>query len=41
LQAGYRHIDTALQYRTEGAVGDAVRESGVKREEVFVTTKLP
>ncbi|RXW14564.1 hypothetical protein EST38_g11293 [Candolleomyces aberdarensis] len=41
LQAGYRHIDTALQYRTEGAVGDAVRESGLKREEVFVTSKLP
>ncbi|KAJ3560729.1 hypothetical protein NP233_g10646 [Leucocoprinus birnbaumii] len=41
LKAGYRHIDTALMYKTEKAVGEAIRESGIPREEVFVTTKLP
>ncbi|KIK54662.1 hypothetical protein GYMLUDRAFT_48582 [Collybiopsis luxurians FD-317 M1] len=41
LKAGYRHIDTALSYGTEKAVGLALKESGLKREEVFVTTKLP
>jgi diketogulonate reductase-like aldo/keto reductase len=39
LQAGYRHIDTAAAYRNEAGVGQAIRESGVPREEVFVTTK--
>ena len=37
---GYRHIDTARIYGNEADVGAAVRESGVPREEVFVTTKL-
>jgi 2,5-diketo-D-gluconate reductase A len=41
LEAGYRHIDTATFYRNEREVGEAVRESGVPREQVFVTTKLP
>lgn len=41
LDAGYRHIDTAYVYGNEEAVGKAVRDSGVDREEVFVTTKLP
>ena len=41
LKTGYRHIDTAHDYGTEGAVGKAVRESGIPREEIFVTTKLP
>jgi 2,5-diketo-D-gluconate reductase A len=41
LEAGYRHIDTATFYRNEREVGQAVRESGVPREQVFVTTKLP
>jgi 2,5-diketo-D-gluconate reductase A len=41
LQVGYRHIDTATMYRNERDVGRAVRESGVPRGEVFVTTKLP
>ncbi|KAJ7323335.1 NADP-dependent oxidoreductase domain-containing protein [Mycena albidolilacea] len=41
LQAGYRHIDTAYMYGTETYVGAAVRASGLAREEVFVTTKLP
>lgn len=40
LAAGYRHIDTAQVYRNEVAVGQAVRDSGVPRSEVFVTTKL-
>jgi 2,5-diketo-D-gluconate reductase A len=41
LQVGYRHIDTATMYRNERDVGRAVRDSGVPRGEVFVTTKLP
>lgn len=40
LEAGYRHIDTAMIYGNERAVGRAVRESGIPREEIFVTTKL-
>lgn len=40
LKAGYRHIDTAAVYRNEGSVGEAIRLSGVPREEIFVTTKL-
>lgn len=41
LEVGYRHIDTATMYRNEQQVGAAVRESGVAREDVFITTKLP
>ena len=40
LRAGYRHIDTAQMYRNEAAVGAAIRESGVARSEVFITSKL-
>lgn len=40
LSAGYRHIDTARIYGNEADVGGAVRESGVPRDTVFVTTKL-
>lgn len=40
LKAGYRHIDTARKYGTERAVGDAIRSSGVPREEIFLTTKV-
>jgi 2,5-diketo-D-gluconate reductase A len=40
FDAGYRHIDTAQGYGNEEGVGMAVRESGLPREEVFVTTKL-
>jgi len=40
LNAGYRHIDTAEMYGNEKDVGAAVNDSGLKREEVFVTTKL-
>lgn len=39
LATGYRHIDTAAAYRNEGAVGQAIRASGLGRGEVFVTTK--
>jgi 2,5-diketo-D-gluconate reductase A len=41
LEVGYRHIDTATMYRNEREVGRAVRDSGVPREQVFITTKLP
>lgn len=40
LKLGYRHIDTARIYQNEQDVGDALRESGIDRREVFVTTKL-
>lgn len=40
LEAGYRHIDTASLYGNEAEVGQAVVESGIPREEIFVTTKL-
>lgn len=40
IQAGYRHVDTANAYFNEVAVGEAVKASGVNREELFVTTKL-
>ena len=40
LEAGYRHIDTAKAYHNEKEVGEAVRDSGIKREEIFITTKL-
>src|SRR5215211_3784289 len=41
LDVGYRHIDTATMYGNEREVGRAVRDSGVPREQVFITTKLP
>lgn len=41
LDAGYRHLDTARGYGNEDQVGRAVRDSGVDRDQVFVTTKLP
>jgi 2,5-diketo-D-gluconate reductase A len=40
LEVGYRHIDTAEMYRNEAGVGEGIRNSGVPREEVFVTSKL-
>jgi diketogulonate reductase-like aldo/keto reductase len=40
LQTGYRHVDTARVYGNEASVGEAVRRSGLARNEVFVTTKL-
>jgi 2,5-diketo-D-gluconate reductase A len=41
LATGYRHIDTATIYRNETEVGRALLDSGVAREQVFLTTKLP
>jgi len=41
LQHGYRHVDTARAYGNEASVGRAVRESGLARDSVFVTSKLP
>ena len=40
LKAGYRHIDTAAMYRNEASVGKAVKECGLKREDIFVTSKV-
>ena len=40
LKIGYRHVDTARIYNNESDVGTALRKSGIKREEVFITTKL-
>jgi len=40
LEAGYRHIDTAQGYQNEEGVGKAVKQSGVKREDIFITSKL-
>lgn len=40
LRAGYRHIDTAAAYKNEADVGRAVRDSGIPREELFITSKL-
>lgn len=41
LKNGYTHVDTAIVYGNETEVGRAVRDSGLKREHVFVTTKVP
>lgn len=40
LETGYRHLDTAQDYGTEQQVGQAVRQSGLPRQEIFVTTKI-
>ena len=40
LKHGYRHIDTAASYGNESMIGEAIKESGIPREEIFVTTKL-
>jgi diketogulonate reductase-like aldo/keto reductase len=40
LRIGYRHIDTAFIYRNEAEVGEAIRASGVPRDEIFLTTKI-
>ncbi|HIY93790.1 aldo/keto reductase [Companilactobacillus sp. HBUAS56275] len=41
IDTGYRHIDTALVYGNEKEVGQGIKDSGVKREDLFVTSKLP
>src|SRR5712672_1360154 len=40
LELGYRHIDTAQAYGNEGSVGRALRDSGVPRVDLFITTKF-
>ena len=40
LDVGYRHIDTAEMYGNERAVGRAIKDSGVKRDDIFITTKV-
>lgn len=40
IEAGYRHIDTAFRYRNQRGVGKGIRDSGIPRDELFVTTKL-
>ena len=40
LKNGYRHIDTATRYKNEKEVGIAIAESGIKREDIFITTKI-
>lgn len=40
IEVGYRSIDTAAAYQNEEAVGEAIQESGIDREEVFLTSKL-
>ncbi len=41
LRSGYRHIDTARVYGNEESVGKAIRDSGIDRRDIFLTTKLP
>jgi diketogulonate reductase-like aldo/keto reductase len=41
LKLGYKHIDTALAYENEKSVGEAIKDSKIEREELFITTKLP
>ncbi|MCC8439752.1 MULTISPECIES: aldo/keto reductase [Leuconostoc] len=41
IQSGYRLLDTSTNYDSEGAVGEAIRRSGIPRSQFFVTTKLP
>lgn len=40
IEAGYRHIDTAALYKNEEGVGHAIKDAGIAREELFVTTKV-
>ena len=40
LEVGYRHIDTAEMYKNEREVGEAINNSGIKRDDIFLTSKL-
>ena len=40
LETGYRHIDTASAYGNEEEIGEALRNSGISRDEIFLTTKV-
>ena len=39
LEAGYRHIDSAQMYRNESQVGETVKESGIPREDIFISER--
>lgn len=41
IEAGYRHIDSAVAYRNEGQVAEGIKKSGIPRNQVFFTTKVP
>lgn len=41
IKNGYRHFDTAISYRNESVLGKGLKESGLSREEVYITTKIP
>ncbi|HHX07776.1 MAG TPA: aldo/keto reductase [Erysipelothrix sp.] len=41
IKAGYRHFDTAVSYRNESVIGKAIQESGIARDEFFITSKIP
>ncbi len=41
IRSGYRLLDSAFKYENEGAVGEAVRQSGISREELLITSKIP
>ena len=41
LELGIRHIDTAIIYQNEKSVGEAIKDSGIPREEIFITSKVP
>ena len=41
LNAGYRHIDTAFAYGNEESIGEAIKDSGIDRKEIFITSKVP
>jgi diketogulonate reductase-like aldo/keto reductase len=40
IDVGYKHIDTAAAYHNESPIGKAIKDSGIKREDIFITTKL-
>ena len=40
LREGYRHIDCALIYKNEAEVGEGIKQSGIPREDIFITSKL-
>jgi len=40
IQAGYRHLDCALIYQNEHEVGQGIKDSGIKREDLFITSKV-
>lgn len=41
IEIGYRHFDTAIMYRNEAVIGKAIQESGLSRDEFFITSKIP